>query len=567
MRFSLFYELQLPRPWDQDSEQRLLDEALEQIELADELGFHAAWGVEHHFLEEYAHSSASAVWLAAAAARTKRIRLGLGIMPLPPGYQHPARVAEAAATLDLVSHGRVELGTGETSSEIELGGFGVPRAAKRAQWDESLDVLTRMMVEEPFTGHAGDALEIPARNVVPKPRQKPHPPLWVACSQRETIRLAAAKGLGALSFSFAEPEEARAWVDEYYEIVASDRCVPAGFSANPNFAIATPMMVHRDERKAIRRGLDGAHFFGYALAHYYAFGDHRPGFTDVHSEFAARRGEVGFAGRDKTGGALNSARGAIGTPEQVADFARRYEAAGVDEILLAVQVGANKHKHIIESLELFAEQVMPEFAKRRPDRESAKAARLAAPVSAALARRPAARKGDPEYVVTPSVASAGALRSATSNGHVPGRIESLRAAVGARGTDAVRSFVKSSPDSRLERIGGSDFAIRQLFRAMERRYVPENARGFAGDIQYELRHADHTVTTWTLTLDDTAARSWPGASADPAVVLAANVPDFLRIAGGDLPAAKALLTGRLTVHGDLMVAARMGEMFGQPSPF
>ena len=209
MRFGIFYEHQIPRPWGDDGEQRLMQDALEQIELADRVGFDSVWEVEHHFLEEYSHSSASGVFLGAASQRTQRIRLGFGILPLPPGYKHPARVAETAAMLDLVSGGRVELGTGETSSGAELEGFGVDRETKRAQWEEMLPIVARMMVEEPFAGADGRFLTMPPRNVVPKPVQKPHPPLWVACSRRETIRLAAEKGIGALSFSFVEPEEAR----------------------------------------------------------------------------------------------------------------------------------------------------------------------------------------------------------------------------------------------------------------------------------------------------------------------------------------------------------------------
>ncbi|MFN8173946.1 MAG: LLM class flavin-dependent oxidoreductase [Solirubrobacteraceae bacterium] len=111
MRFGVFYEHQLPRPWEPDSERRLIADALEQVELADRVGFDYVWEVEHHFLEEYSHSSASDVFLAAASQRTERIRLGFGILPLPPGYQHPARVAETAAMLDLVSGGRCELRT------------------------------------------------------------------------------------------------------------------------------------------------------------------------------------------------------------------------------------------------------------------------------------------------------------------------------------------------------------------------------------------------------------------------------------------------------------------------
>ena len=127
MRFGIFYEHQLPRPWDEDAEEKLLTDALEQVELADRVGIDYVWEVEHHFLEEYSHSSAPEVFLAAASQRTKNIRLGHGIVQLPPDFNHPARVAERIATLDLISGGRVDFGTGEASSQAELGGFGVDR--------------------------------------------------------------------------------------------------------------------------------------------------------------------------------------------------------------------------------------------------------------------------------------------------------------------------------------------------------------------------------------------------------------------------------------------------------
>src|SRR3954454_4740331 len=408
MRFGIFYEHQIPRPWGDDGEQRLMQDALEQIELADRVGLDSVWEVEHHFLEEYSHSSASGVFLGAASQRTKRIRLGFGILPLPLGYQHPARVAETAAMLDLVSGGRVELGTGETSSGAELEGFGVDRETKRAQWEELLPVVARMMVEEPFAGADGRFLTMPPRNVVPKPLQKPHPPLWVACSRRETIRLAAEKGLGALSFSFVEPEEAKAWVDEYYTIIASDRCVPAGFSVNPNIAVALPMMVHADEAEAIERGIDGAHFFGYALGHYYVFGDHRPGRTSIWEEFQARREDVGFArsiiepddaplGVKILQQGLGSLRGAIGTPAQLRELVRRYEDAGVDELIFVLQSGNTRHEHIVQALELFAAEVIPESAARAARGEAAKRERLGDATARALARRAAPRTVDPDY--------------------------------------------------------------------------------------------------------------------------------------------------------------------------
>src|ERR1700751_3739092 len=122
MKFGIFYEHQLPRPWEPGAELRLFQDALDQVELADRLGIDYAWEVEHHFLEEYSHSSAPEVFLAAASQRSRRIRLGHGIVLMPPGYNHPARVAERVATLDLVSGGRVEVGTGEGSAGVGVVG-------------------------------------------------------------------------------------------------------------------------------------------------------------------------------------------------------------------------------------------------------------------------------------------------------------------------------------------------------------------------------------------------------------------------------------------------------------
>ena len=145
MEFGIFYEHQLPRPWTEDAEERLIRDALEQVELADRLGVGYAWEVEHHFLEEYSHSPAPEVFLAAASQRTKRIRLGHGIVLMPPAYNHPARVAERIAMLDLVSGGRVEFGTGESASRMELEGFGVSPAEKNSSsWGGLTDVPLSM---------------------------------------------------------------------------------------------------------------------------------------------------------------------------------------------------------------------------------------------------------------------------------------------------------------------------------------------------------------------------------------------------------------------------------------
>ena len=258
MKFGIFYEHQLPRPWEPGDEHRLYKNALEQVELADRLGFDTVWEVEHHFLEEYSHSSAPEVFLAACSQRTKRIRLGHGIVQLPIQFNHTARVVERIATLDLVSDGRVEFGTGEASSEAELGGFMIDRETKRDQWLENLDAAARMFVEEPFAGWKGKYFEMPPRNVLPKSLQKPHPPLWVACSRRETIHLAAEKGIGALSFSFVEPAEAKLWVDDYYQTLSSSACVPAGFALNPSPQGGSGVSDSRRDEDLRRRRAAGA---------------------------------------------------------------------------------------------------------------------------------------------------------------------------------------------------------------------------------------------------------------------------------------------------------------------
>ncbi|MCZ6546358.1 MAG: LLM class flavin-dependent oxidoreductase, partial [Chloroflexi bacterium] len=155
MRFGIFYEHQYPKPWTEGGELQLFQDALDQVELADNLGIDHAWEVEHHFLEEYSHSSAPEVFLAAASQRTKNIRLGHGIVLMPPGYNQPARIAERIATLDLVSNGRVEFGTGESASRAELEGYGVTPDDRREMWREVTEQVANMLSMDPYPGYDG----------------------------------------------------------------------------------------------------------------------------------------------------------------------------------------------------------------------------------------------------------------------------------------------------------------------------------------------------------------------------------------------------------------------------
>jgi len=424
MKFGLFYSHACPRPWDDTSDQVKLKQALEQVAFADKLGIDYVWAVEHHFLEEYSHSAAPELFLTAAAMVTNNIRLAHGIVHTIPAINHPVRVAERIATLDLISNGRVEFGTGEGSSFAELDGFMVDAKKKREMWEEGVRVAVRCLTEKPFTGFKGEFVTVPPRNVVPKPMQKPHPPLWVACSRRDTIHMAAQNGMGALAFAFFDPEEAKHWVDDYYTTLENEG-VPIGDAVNANIATVTTYFCHHDEEEAIRRGSEGVNFIGYSLGHYYVYGKHKPNETNVWDEYQKLRGEKGFdpnavkmaqnnesvLGAKAVEKGSSGLRGAMGTPAQVRDYLRRYEECGVDQVILALTAGKNKHEHIMETLELFAKEVQPEFKERDKEASAKKAERLKPVIKKVMARKPASdhppMPKDYEIVATPRAIAEG----------------------------------------------------------------------------------------------------------------------------------------------------------------
>ena len=376
MRFGVFYELQLPKPWAENAEHQLIQEAIEQVQLADRLGIDHAWAVEHHFLDEYSHCSASDVFLTALAAKTERIRVGFGIRQVIPQYNHPSRTAESVAMLDLISNGRVEFGIGEGATRLELHGYGIPAKDKRALSLESAEQIANMMVMDPYPGFEGNSFSMPCRNVLPKPYQKPHPPMWLACTNRKTIEVAARNGLGALAFTFVDPDEAKTWADTYYSIIKSDECVPLGHSVNANLAVVAGFSLHEDAEEGRRRGVDGFAFFRYAVNALVA-NDVKPGRTTLWEEYEELRD------RDLP----TIASPGIGTPAEFSQFIREFQDVGVDQIIFLQQGGKNRHEHICESLELFAREVMPQFLAGREQRDAAKAAELAPYIEAAMARK------------------------------------------------------------------------------------------------------------------------------------------------------------------------------------
>ncbi len=357
MKFGIFYELQLPKPWTRDDEYVLFNHALDQIELADRLGYDYAWEVEHHFLEEYSHSSAPEVFLGAASQRTKNIRLGHGIIQLP--TNHPARVAERVSTLDLLSHGRVELGIGEGSSVTELHPFDRRFRDKRVVWEDAVRCLMPMFTEEGWEYH-GEYFDFPLRNVIPKPRQTPHPPLWVACSQLETIEMAGRRGLGALGFQFVSAEAATAWVHAYYNAFTKHQKLLADYQPNPNIAVVSQFMCAPTDEEARARA-DGSTFFQFALRFYNEHGPVVPGTTSLWDEY--QHWKETPAGQKAQHGGL------IGSPATIREKLHRFADSHVDQVILLNQAGRNRHEHICEALELFAAEVMPEFHAMHAEHE------------------------------------------------------------------------------------------------------------------------------------------------------------------------------------------------------
>ncbi len=403
MKFGLFYELQLPRPlerdtWDPEAEQRLFSEMFEQVELADRLGYDYVFFVEHHFLEEYAHSTSPEIMLAALARTTSRIRLGHGVIQMPPAVNHPARVAERLASLDVISGGRVEWGTGEGTSDQELAGFEIPRAFKKSMWEEATRECARMLSETPYPGYQGEYFSMPRRNIIPKPLQRPHPPLWVAASRRETTLLAARFGIGSLGFGFETPEETARRVDEYYRLIREE-CFPIGQAINPGLLVLNQFMAAETDEEAVRRSADGPGFFSYSLGYYSTtrgrqrdesgvalIDAHEPGITNIHQRFE-RLPQEQKDGRTQLRqarlmtqeeiGALEpehemeralfrAARSgsAIGSPASIRQNIKRYEDAHTDVMVFNAQCGARRHEHIMEAIELFGTQVLPDFAER-----------------------------------------------------------------------------------------------------------------------------------------------------------------------------------------------------------
>ncbi len=362
MKFGIIYELQMQKPWDADSEQRTYHDALDQIELADKVGFDYVWEVEHHFLSEYSHSSAPEVFRAAASQRTKNIRICHGVALLPSPFNHPIRVAERAAALDIVSNGRMELGTGRSITEQELGGFGIDPADSRPMWEEAVRMIPKMWTQETFSWE-GEYFVVPPRNVIPKPIQKPHPPMWMACTQPDSFRIAGQYGLGALSFGFIAPGVLEASLNIYRQNVKDAK--PVGEFVNNQFAATTFACVAPTDEEALEFGRPAAQFFQESLGILFipwAKKKDAPQSYQYYVSLAQMVEErLRQGGDDRFQEAWDSSTLCIGSVERCRTVVERYAETGVDQLIVMCQVGRVPHEKVMQTIRLLGEEIIPAY--------------------------------------------------------------------------------------------------------------------------------------------------------------------------------------------------------------
>ena len=380
MKFGVFHELSVSKPWHDRSEYEVYHNALEQVELADQLGFDQAWAVEHHFLEEYSHCSSPEVFLAAASQRTKNIRLGHGVMMVLPPFNHPVRCAERGAALDIVSNGRLDFGTGRSATWTELGGFRCEPDDTKEMWAEALQAIPKMWTQETFSWD-GKFFKVPPRAVLPKPVQKPHPPLWVAVSSPETAIQAAERGIGCLGVSVGTPQEYEQRVKDYRRTIR--QCEPVGEFVNEQVNGVTFLYVDETDEEARAWGGRMVYAFSNLAAHLIGISTvyPTPAYKTPGLLFAIRR-QTENERRPAGGGVIREGM-AVGSPHTIIKQLKLWEEIGVDRMVFIINTAeVIPQEKVLRSLRLFAQEVMPAMDKQataaRP-RGKAKAPRAAEP--------------------------------------------------------------------------------------------------------------------------------------------------------------------------------------------
>lgn len=383
MRFSMIFEAQTTDP-SRDGEKQVFQECVEQSLAGEQYGYDAVWAVEHTSLTRYAHMSAPESFLAFIAGATERIQVGHGVVCLPHAMNHPIKVAERIATLDLLSQGRVLFGVGKGGTEQEAGAFGNRLEDLQDQVDESMYMIPRMWHDEDFSFESEvTGLKIPPRPINPKPFQDPHPPMFLACTREPTLVMAGSRGLGALVMGFSGPDEVAKKNKIYRETFANRKKEDqVGDFATEHLAALCPAIILDDAAEARRIGLRGQRFFAESISYWYQGGplpstdelseeELEEVLSNSREQVIAYLGEEKIAVGDEHTGMFN-ANNAYGNVEDAIAYIERLIAAGADEILFLHQMGTVPHWAIMETIKNIGEKVIPYFRKKYGDQVAIK---------------------------------------------------------------------------------------------------------------------------------------------------------------------------------------------------
>jgi alkanesulfonate monooxygenase SsuD/methylene tetrahydromethanopterin reductase-like flavin-dependent oxidoreductase (luciferase family) len=370
MKLDLLYEFQpKPKPWSlphpygqRQAEQQIYDEGIAQIRLADSVGFQTIWCVEHHFREYRSACPSNEVVLGALALVTEQIRLGFGVVLMPPGFQHPARVAEKVATVDILSHGRVEWGTGR-STPMEQIAFGVPTDDRsRAEWREAVDFVVKAWEQEEISWDS-ELIQMPARIQDPKPYQDPHPPVWLAAASETSAQNAGRNGLGLLSFALLQPVEKMAQIIEIYR-EAQGTAQPLTRVKNDRVGAYTLVHCTNDLEEAAGYGLwDSVRWWYQSAAEFALKWELQLLEKEVQDTLFPLLQET-IDGTVDVNRYMDEDMIIIGSPEECLEKMIRYEEAGVDQMICYVQFGSLPHDKIMQNIELLGTKVIPQLEAR-----------------------------------------------------------------------------------------------------------------------------------------------------------------------------------------------------------
>ena len=358
MEFGLFYEICVPRPWDIARQAQVMREVIEQVRYAEEMGFKYVWLTEHHFLEEFSHCSAPEVMLGAFSQVTTTMRLGHGVVLTPPAYNHPARVAERIATLDCISNGRIEFGTGRSTTPTELDGFEIDASRSRDMWLEGLEVVVKLLTEEKVS-FDGEFVKLPERTVVPRCVQQPHPPLWMAGISPSTCERAASHGLGVLFFAHGiRPEELRQSVDTYRQSWLSGKQI--GKASNNRLAGFINGLCGEQEVETATMGGQAAYKYimkGMSLSRW-PRGEAPAGYE--YTEQSAWDGQD-FLQSLGPEGMITQNMIMAGNPDTCSNTVAEFDKVGVDQLIIHMQTWDVPHAKVMESIRTFGKHVIPEY--------------------------------------------------------------------------------------------------------------------------------------------------------------------------------------------------------------